>query len=94
MERREALPLAALLLTAPLLSQARPSSGPQSQKPAAPDGPAVTPDDLEKMRSYLQQLQANLAMLPSGYSAVKHQFEIEIDMWRLVLGIWERNPRS
>ncbi len=44
------------------------------------------------MRSLLSQMQTNLASLPSGYSAEKHQFELEIDMWRLLLNHIERGP--
>ena len=87
MDRRQALPLSALLLASPLLAQSHPQPDKTAPTPPAPPAPA---QDVERMRSILMQMQTNLAMLPSGYSAVKHQFELEIDMWRLMLNQMER----
>ncbi|HXZ29463.1 MAG TPA: hypothetical protein VEG08_15820 [Terriglobales bacterium] len=81
MRRRQALSLSALLLAGPLLGQTAPGS---TDQPAAPS------DDLKRMRSLLEQMQTNLVYLPSGYSAMKHQFELEIDMWRMLLERMER----
>jgi len=81
MRRRQALSLSALLLAGPLLGQSVPGSAGQS---TAPD------EDLKRMRSLLEQMQTNLVYLPSGYSAVKHQFELEIDLWRMLLQRMER----
>lgn len=81
MRRREALSLSALLLASPLLAQSAPGSAGQ---------PADPGEELKRMRSVLEQMQTNLVYLPSGYSAVKHQFELEIDMWRLLLERMER----
>ncbi|MDP9268267.1 MAG: hypothetical protein M3P27_08080 [Acidobacteriota bacterium] len=91
MQRRKAISLSAFLLAGPLLAQTPAQS--QTGTPAAPPPP---PDrsgkELERMRSLLSQMQTNLASLPSGYSAEKHQFELEIDMWRLLLNHIERGP--
>ncbi len=85
MLRREVLPLSALLLAAPLLAQSAQEqehvpSGTIQLKPAL---------DLQRMRSLLSQMQTNLTMFPSGYSAMKHQAELEIEMWAMLLNQME-----
>jgi hypothetical protein len=82
MLRREALPLSALLLASPLLAQ---TSNDKNPPPAGGDA-----RDLERMRSLIAQMQTNLVNLPSGYSAEKHQFELEIEMWQVLVGRLER----
>jgi hypothetical protein len=47
--------------------------------------------DLQRMRTLIQQMQMNLAFLPPGPTPLRHQFELEIDMWQLLLGHIERN---
>ena len=82
MLRREVLPLSALLLASPLLAQT----------PSDRNAPPSSGDsrDLERMRSLISQMQTNLVNLPSGYSPMKHQFELEIQMWQLLVGRLER----
>lgn len=81
MLRRDVLPLSALLLASPLLAQTPGGSAPPSSGDA---------HDVERMRAIISQMQNNLTALPSGYSAVKHQFELEIEMWQLLVGRLER----
>ncbi len=83
MLRRDVLPLSALLLATPLLAQAQTDHN-------APPPAAVDSRDLERMRSLISQMQTNLVNLPSGYSPMKHQFELEIEMWQLLVGRLER----
>ena len=47
--------------------------------------------DLRKMRVLLEQMQNNLGFVQSGATPLKHQFELEIDMWRTLLEHMERN---
>jgi hypothetical protein len=84
MLRRKAMSLSAFFLASPLLARA------QAAKPAAPPDKPAPPPELERMRSLISQMQNNLASLPSGYSAEKHQFELEIDMWRMLVDHLER----
>lgn len=54
--------------------------------------------DLERMRALLSQMQKNTAFVSQGYTPLKHQFELEIEMWQLLLNDMEgkvdaRNPR-
>ena len=41
--------------------------------------------DLAKMRALLGQMQRNVAFVSAGDSPLKHQFELEIEMWQLIV---------
>lgn len=41
--------------------------------------------DLAKMQILLGQMQRNVAFVSPGDSPLKHQFELEIEMWQLLL---------
>jgi hypothetical protein len=69
----------------------------QTDRPDAPRPAAVRPDDqqalredLKKMRVILHQMETNLAFVDSSPSALKHQFQLEIDMWRTLIDQMER----
>ena len=47
-------------------------------------------EDLKKMRVILHQMETNLAFVDSSPSALKHQFQLEIDMWRTLIDQMER----
>ena len=47
-------------------------------------------DDLAKMKSLVQQMQTNLAFVTSTQGPLKHQFELEIEMWQLEIARMER----
>lgn len=46
------------------------------------------------MRSLLDQMQTNLASLPPGPTPLKHQFELEIDMWQTLIDHMERTMQT
>ena len=52
--------------------------------------------DLEKMRILLEQMQRNVAFVSPGDTPLKHQFQLEIDMWQLLLRDMEKkaNPQD
>jgi len=54
---------------------------PQDTKADANDSRA----DLAKMRALLGQMQRNVAFVSAGDTPLKHQFELEIEMWQLIL---------
>ena len=72
---------------------------PHIQPPPAPTPRAATPArvaplpppgqnmhaDLERMRSLLAQMRNNLAFVQTSQSPLKHQFELECDMWQLLI---------
>ena len=41
--------------------------------------------DLERMRALVNQMQSNLAFVDTTQSPLKHQFQLEIDMWNLMI---------
>ena len=45
--------------------------------------------DLAKMHVLLGQMQRNVAFVSSGDTPLKHQFELEIEMWQLLLHDFE-----
>jgi hypothetical protein len=47
-------------------------------------------NDVARMRTLLQQMEMNLAFVQNTQTPLKHQFELEIDMWRMVLDGMER----
>ena len=46
--------------------------------------------DLEKMHVLLGQMQRNVAFVSAGDTPLKHQFELEIEMWQLLLRDMEK----
>lgn len=62
-----------------------------SATPAArPDEVAALRDDVRNMRSLVQQMENNLTFVSDTQSPLKHQFELEIQMWKMVIGQMER----
>jgi len=47
-------------------------------------------NDVARMRTLLQQMQMNLALVQTTTTPLKHQFELEIDMWSVTLNGMER----
>src|SRR5215470_1049410 len=47
-------------------------------------------DELVKMRSLLQQMETNLSFVDTTQSPLKHQFQLEIDMWRMMIQRMEK----
>ena len=64
------------------------------RNPNAVDEQQALRDDLKKMRLILGQMEANLAFVDSSPSPLKHQFQLEIDMWRALIGQMERRLQS
>jgi septal ring factor EnvC (AmiA/AmiB activator) len=46
--------------------------------------------DLAKMRTLIGQMQHNLAAAATGESPLKHQFQLDIEMWQLLVQRMER----
>lgn len=47
-------------------------------------------DDVQRMKTLVQQMESNLAFVDTTQSPLKHQFELEIDMWKTVIGNMDR----
>jgi predicted RNase H-like nuclease (RuvC/YqgF family) len=50
--------------------------------------------DLERMRNMVEQMQTNIAFISSPQTPMKHQFELEIEMWQLVIDRMERKIKE
>ena len=80
------------------------------QKPAAPPAsspgtaPRLVPDDdkdtatlqteLQSMKNILVQMQNNLAFVQTSQTPLKHQFELEVEMWQIAINQAERHLRA
>jgi hypothetical protein len=70
--------------------------------PSANEGPSAggaiqqkeLKSDLERMRILLGQMQRNVAFVSPGDSPLKHQFELEIEMWQLLLQDMENKAKN
>src|SRR5690349_15728871 len=51
---------------------------------ADPDTDAMRAD-LQRMRTLVGQMQRNLGFVDSGLTPLKHQFELEIEMWNVLI---------
>src|SRR3954471_4798705 len=47
--------------------------------------------DLQRMKALVQQMQINLAFVTNTQGPLKHQFELEIEMWQLEIARMERH---
>ena len=84
------LAIAAILFCAIALTAQEPQKAGKniSRSGNPPDSKADADDsraDLAKMRALLGQMQRNVAFVSAGDTPLKHQFELEIEMWQLIL---------
>ena len=50
-------------------------------------------NDIARMQTLLHQMELNLALVQTTQTPLKHQFELEMDMWRVTLNAMERRVR-
>jgi hypothetical protein len=50
-------------------------------------------NDIARMQSLVHQMEMNLAFVQTTQTPLKHQFELEIEMWRVVLDGTDRRLR-
>lgn len=58
--------------------------------PSAAQGTALK-TDLERMQVLLEQMQRNVAFVSPGDTPLKHQFQLEIEMWQLLIRDMQKN---
>lgn len=63
-------------------------------KQLAADNARSMQDDIKRMRAILQQMQSNLAFVDNTQSPLKHQFQLEIDMWNVLINDMERRSQA
>jgi len=51
-------------------------------------------EDLKKMRALVRQMETNLAFVDTTQTPLKHQFQLEIDMWRTLIDQMERGAQG
>jgi hypothetical protein len=51
-------------------------------------------DDIKKMRVLVRQMETNLAFVDITQSPLKHQFQLDIDMWNILIDQMERRSYS
>jgi hypothetical protein len=71
------------------------------RKPPASSAEAISDEqvraahsDLQRMRTLVQQMQMNLVSLPPGPTPLRHQFELEIEMWQTLITHIERQLQT
>jgi hypothetical protein len=63
-------------------------------KRLASDDARSQQDDLRKMKVIVAQMEANLAFVDNTQSPLKHQFQLEIDMWKALISHMERRAQA
>ena len=67
------------------------SAEPQARAPISNDADAeAMRADLTRMRNLVAQMQRNLGFVDSGLTPLKHQFELEIEMWNVLINDMQR----
>ena len=61
--------------------------------PAADEGRALQAD-IRKMRALVQQMETNLAFVDTTQTPLKHQFQLEIDTWKVLIDQMERRAQA
>ena len=83
-----------LLIPSHLPAQSSATSSAQEQKttqgPDSGDELAAMKADLAKMRVLVTQMQNNLGLTTNTTTPLYHQFELEINMWQLLIAQMER----
>lgn len=82
----------ALLLFCPISTLTfLPAQTNQEKSPSASDSDLqALKTDSQRMRVLLNQMRTNLAFVDTTQSPLKHQFEIEADMWQVMLDQMDR----
>jgi|SRR5581483_2308657 len=67
-----------------------PNTTPAVHRGAVIQQPLDLKSDLDKMRVLIEQMQRNVAFVSAGDTPMKHQFQLEIEMWQLLLRDMDR----
>jgi hypothetical protein len=78
--------------------KATPETSPAVSRSAAPaqlseSDISAMREDIARMRAILGQMETNLAFVDTTQSPLKHQFQLEIDMWNTMINDMERRLR-
>ncbi|MBV9073988.1 MAG: hypothetical protein JOZ10_10175 [Acidobacteria bacterium] len=80
-----------LLFSVGLLMPQSTQENPRAQSSAATEKDMRA--DLERLHALLGQMQKNAAFVSQGDTPLKHEFELEIEMWQIVLNDMDKKIR-
>lgn len=92
--------LIAVLFCTAVISVAADKARQDTNPPAMTRGQSSTAEvkplktDLERMQALLGQMQRNVAFVTPGDTPLKHQLQLEIDMWQLLLNDMEKRSNA
>ena len=66
----------------------------QLRRFTAADEAKALQGDIKRMRALVQQMQQNLAFVDATQSPLKHQFQLEIDVWNTLIDQMERRVQA
>lgn len=69
-------------------------NSPSAHNALTSDDVAELRRDIELMKANVHQMQTNLAFVDTTQSPLKHQFQLDIDMWNLLIADMERRLPS
>jgi hypothetical protein len=72
---------------------ATPADARNASVQASRDDAEAVKSDINRMRALLHQMENNIAFVDTSQTPLKHQFQLEIDMWRLLLDDMEKKVR-
>ena len=90
MRRRFAAVFIALICTIAFTTPVAQDTSPAANTPAINSDANDLNRDLERMNSLLLQMQKNAAFVSRGDTPLKHQFELEIEMWQILIQDMQR----
>ncbi|HKR94181.1 MAG TPA: hypothetical protein VJW55_02400 [Candidatus Angelobacter sp.] len=70
------------------------AESPQLKRFGSNDDAKALESDIRRMRALVDQMQTNLAFVDNTQSPLKHQFQLEIDIWRTLLTEMERRAQA
>lgn len=70
-------------------SEPQPEARQQEHK-TTPDDVEALREDVTRMKALVQQMETNLAFVDTTQSPLKHQFQIEIEAWQVLIAQMER----
>lgn len=87
------------MVLTPALIKAQPPSTHTGDGQAAASAPSQIDiqelrQDIQRMKNLVQQMETNLAFVDTTQSPLKHQFQLEIDMWKAEIERMERRLNS
>jgi hypothetical protein len=94
---RRCIVLIVVLVVAAMAQAPTPSPKHESHAPSMAENQQeaqALAQDIARMRSLLQQMEMNLALVTTSQNPLKHQFELDIQMWRIVLDGMERRAQA